>query len=59
MPRPKLDAKSETTRVHLAFPSKLLARIDAWRGKQKPIPNLSEAIRTLVDTALEAERKRK
>lgn len=58
MPRPKLDAKSDTTRVHMAIPSKLLKQIDAWRKRQTPIPNISESIRRLVLQGLEKERKR-
>lgn len=52
MPRPKLDAKSTTTRVHMAVSSKLLKQIEAWRSKQRPIPNLSESIRRLVERGL-------
>jgi hypothetical protein len=29
-----------------------LARVEEWRSQQRPIPNRSEAIRMLVDSAL-------
>jgi metal-responsive CopG/Arc/MetJ family transcriptional regulator len=59
MPRPKLDAKSETVRLHVAFPSKLLAQVETWRARQRPIPSLSEAIRTLTDKAIETELRKR
>lgn len=31
----------------------LMARIDQWRAAQRPIPNESDAIRALLDMALE------
>ncbi|WP_203226066.1 hypothetical protein [Novosphingobium pentaromativorans] len=31
-------------------------RLDDWRGKQKPIPSRAEAIRSLVDKALSADK---
>jgi hypothetical protein len=36
----------------LGFDQQLLDRIDAYRRKQTPIPNLSDAIRDLLDQAL-------
>ncbi len=33
-----------------------IAAIDAWRAKQKPIPDLTDAIRELVTRGLEAEK---
>lgn len=58
MGRPPLDGKAENTARRLvAFPNSLLKRVKAWAKKHGM--NDSEAIRTLVDTALEAERKRK
>jgi metal-responsive CopG/Arc/MetJ family transcriptional regulator len=56
--RPPLDrAASNTARRLIAFPNSLLKRINAWAKKHGI--NDSEAIRRLVDTALEAEKKRK
>jgi len=33
----------------------MLATVEAWRAKQKPVPNLSEAIRRLVELGLKAK----
>jgi hypothetical protein len=32
----------------------MVAAIEAWRAKQRPVPNLSEAIRRLVELGLTA-----
>jgi hypothetical protein len=48
--------KLETKRIALYAPAEWLKKINDWRRQQPdPIPNLSEAIRHLVDQALEAE----
>lgn len=54
----KLDANSETDRVQLVAPRSLMQRVSAWRRKQEPIPNVSAAIRALLEIALEAEAER-
>jgi hypothetical protein len=46
-------------RLQIRYTDAWLARLEDWRSKQRPIPNISESIRRLVDTALEAEKKRK
>ena len=51
----KLETGTETTKIHLAVPKTWVDKIDEWRAKQRPIPNKSEAIRVLVEHALEAE----
>ena len=51
----KLEIGTETTKIHLAVPKTLVDKIDEWRAKQRPIPNKSEAIRVLVERAMEAE----
>jgi Arc/MetJ-type ribon-helix-helix transcriptional regulator len=51
----KLEIGTETTKIHLAVPKTWVDKIDEWRAKQRPIPNKSEAIRVLVERALEAE----
>jgi hypothetical protein len=33
----------------------MIDAIEGWRGKQKPMPNVSEAIRRLVDLGLKAK----
>ena len=50
---PKLD--DDIKRLNIVAPTSWVKRIDAWRGRQADVPNLSEAIRRLVDMALEAE----
>lgn len=51
---PKLDDKSPTARIYMLAPEAWVARIDEWRAQRRPIPTRSEAIRLLVDEALEA-----
>lgn len=52
---PRLDPDSVTARVQIVAPPPWIERVDTWRGKQKPIPSRSEAIRALVQRGLEAE----
>jgi hypothetical protein len=47
---PKLDPDVETKRLNLVAPT--------WRRQQPDLPNISEAIRRLVDTGLEATSKK-
>jgi metal-responsive CopG/Arc/MetJ family transcriptional regulator len=42
-------------RFEMKAPSHWLERIDQWRGKQLGIPSRAEAIRRLVDKALEGK----
>jgi metal-responsive CopG/Arc/MetJ family transcriptional regulator len=51
----KLEEGSETVRVQIVTSENWLERIDEWRRKQPRIPNRSEAIRVLVDWALERD----
>lgn len=55
---PKLKDGEATKRVGMVVPASWLRKIDDWRRKQPDLPNQSEAIRTLVDQALAAEKKR-
>jgi hypothetical protein len=36
----------------------MMAAVETWRSKQKPVPNVSEAIRRLVEIGLKARRDR-
>jgi hypothetical protein len=36
----------------IGFTEEMIAAIEAWRGRQRPIPNVSEAIRRLVEIGL-------
>lgn len=39
----------------VGFDEKLLAAIDRWRAKQKPVMNVSDAIRALIRRGLDAK----
>ena len=49
---------SAVQRLQLIAPVDWLKRIDAWRRHQPGMPNRSEAIRTLVNQALDAAEKK-
>jgi hypothetical protein len=34
----------------------MIGAVESWRAKQKPIPNLSEAIRRLAELGLKAKK---
>jgi hypothetical protein len=55
---PKLA--KETKRLNLVVDVEWVQKINAWRGREPGVPNLSESIRLLVDVGLEAlERQKK
>jgi rRNA maturation endonuclease Nob1 len=56
--RPKLDESSKTERVQIVAPRSWLDRVEEWRAQQRPVPNLSAAIRRLAGMALDAEERR-
>lgn len=49
---PKLD--DETKRVNLVVPQSWVRMVNEWRRKQPDVPNLSQAIRKLVEAGIEA-----
>lgn len=53
--RPKLDETSETRRFQLVITQAILDRVEAWRATQVPVPNMSEAIRRLIENGLDCE----
>lgn len=55
--RPKLDETSKTERLQLVAPRSWIDLVEDWRATQRPVPNLSAAIRRLVEIGLESERK--
>ncbi|MFC6790553.1 hypothetical protein ACFQE0_13650 [Methylobacterium komagatae] len=57
--RPKLDKDSTTERVQLIAPRSWLDLVEEWRASQRPVPNMSAAIRRLVELGLAAEAKRR
>lgn len=56
---PKLDPETKTKRFNIVAPESWLERLDNWRRVQPKVPNISEAIRVLVDRAIEAEKGKK
>jgi hypothetical protein len=54
-----LDPDAEPRRLNIVAPPSWVARVDAWRRAQPDLPNLSEAIRRLVDAGLATGKKRK
>lgn len=51
----KLEEKSR--RLNIIAPASWEKRIDDWRRQQADVPNISEAIRRLVEAGLEATKK--
>jgi metal-responsive CopG/Arc/MetJ family transcriptional regulator len=43
-----------TEQIGVRIKTDLLARVDAWRSKIKPVPSQSAAIRQLIEDALDA-----
>jgi hypothetical protein len=41
----------------LGFTEEMVAAVEKWRAKQKPIPNFSEAVRRLIEIGLRAKGK--
>jgi hypothetical protein len=40
----------------VGFSEKMIDAVESWRAKQKPVPNLSEAIRRLVELGLKGKK---
>jgi hypothetical protein len=49
--------EENTKRLNMVVPASWMEKIDNWRGKQPDLPNVSEAIRRLVEMGLEASKK--
>jgi hypothetical protein len=41
----------------IGFTEEMIAAVEKWRAKQRPVPNLSEAIRRLVELGLKGKQK--
>ena len=54
MPK-KLD--DEVQRLHMVVPTTLIEKVDAWRRREEDLPNLSEAIRRIIEMGLEGAKK--
>jgi hypothetical protein len=53
MPRPEIYPVKKM----IGFTAGMLDAIDKWRAKQRPIPNVSDAIRHLIEIGLKARGK--
>jgi hypothetical protein len=53
MPRPDLNPVKKI----VGFDRHMIDAIENWRGKQRPIPDLAEAIRRLVESGLASARR--
>ena len=51
----KLD--DEIERIHMVAPSSWVKKVDDWRRREPDLPNLSQAIRRLVEMGLESAKK--
>jgi hypothetical protein len=51
MPRPELFPVKKV----VGFDQEMIDAIDRWRAKQTPLPNVSEAIRCLVELGLKVK----
>jgi hypothetical protein len=51
----KLD--DEIQRLQMVVPTKWVKKVDDWRRKEPDLPNLSEAIRRLVEMGLASAKK--
>jgi hypothetical protein len=58
MGRPPLKPDGKTKRITIAVPSEWVQRLEEWRRKQAGLPNVSEAIRTLVELGMQKGRRR-
>ena len=50
MPRPEIYPVKKM----IGFTSDMLDAIDKWRAKQRPIPNVSDAVRQLIEIGLKS-----
>jgi hypothetical protein len=41
----------------VGFTNEMMEAVEVWRAKQRPVPNLSEAIRRLVESGLKSKVK--
>ena len=51
----KLD--DEVQRLNMVAPAAWVKKVDDWRRREPDLPNLSEAIRRLVEMGLESAKK--
>jgi hypothetical protein len=51
---PKLD--KETKRLNMVVSTAWVKKVDEWRRREPDLPNISEAIRRLVEIGLKAKK---
>lgn len=58
--RPRKDASGEaaTERKQIVAAPRWVNRVEDWRASQRPVPSWGEAVRILVDRALDDEEAR-
>lgn len=56
---PKVYDKEDQARVQLVTSKAWVQRVNEWRATQPGFPNMSEAVRRLVEMGLETEAKKK
>ena len=49
--------EDEVQRMHMVMPASLTKKIDDWRRREPDMPNVSEAIRRLVEMGLESAKQ--
>jgi hypothetical protein len=59
--RPRKDASGEaaTERKQIVAAPRWVSRVEDWRASQRPVPSWGEAVRMLVDEALDARERTK
>jgi metal-responsive CopG/Arc/MetJ family transcriptional regulator len=50
--------ENQTERLQMRVSADFLAKVDDWRREQADLPNRSEAIRRLVELALEGKKSK-
>ncbi len=57
--RPRKDASGEaaTERKQIVAAPRWVRRVEDWRASQRPVPSWGEAVRILVDEALDARER--
>jgi metal-responsive CopG/Arc/MetJ family transcriptional regulator len=48
---------NRTRRVNVIMPDELVKEIDDWRRRQPELPNISEAIRRMVEAGIAAKKR--
>ena len=56
---PKLEKDAKSGRIIMIASEPLLDRVEEWRRQQPRIPTKSEAVRILVEQALDARERQK